>query len=378
MIMRQFGLGILAALLLLFTLVPAALAADLRTGSRLVVESGKTVEDDIIFSGVSVVIDGTVHGDVFALANTVTVNGTIDGNLFAFGANVDVEGSVTGTVVAAANNVLVHGRVGGTLVTGGSTLTLDSAGSVGRSWLAGGKRVVSAGHIGYSMLAGANRLSIEGQVDREVKAYVSDLSVAGSAAVGGPVDYTGNRQANIAPGARTGQVSFHQAQAPPNYVAMPRYGSYSLVVLKYVGFVLCGLVLFALFPGLKTTFPQVLREKPWQAPLAGFLGLLAVPVGAVILLATIVGSPLSMVVMLLFPVMIYLGQILLSFTVGRLVAGRVGVMRGWNWALLFVAGALVTTVLVHVPFVGWILAFAGVLYGLGGLYYTLLDRRQAA
>ncbi|HEY3366707.1 MAG TPA: polymer-forming cytoskeletal protein [Symbiobacteriaceae bacterium] len=376
--MRKFGLGVLVALLLLFTLVPAALAADLRTGSRLVVESGQTVEDDIIFSGVSVVIDGAVHGDVFAFANTVTVNGTIDGNLFAFGANVDVEGTVTGTVVAGANDVLVHGRVGGTLVTGGSTLTLDSAGSVGRNWIVGGDQVISAGHIGYGMLAGGNRLTIAGQVDREVRAYVNDLSIAGGAAVGGPVDYTSNRQANIAAGARTGQVSFHQSQARTNPVTLPSHSSAWFVVLKYVGFVLCGLVLFALFPGLKTTFPQVIREKPWQAPLAGFLSLLAVPVGAVILLATIVGIPLSLVVMLLFPVMIYLGQILLSFTVGRLVADRVGEMRGWNWALLFVGGALVTTVLVQLPIVGGILAFAGVLYGLGGLYYTLFDRRQAA
>ena len=72
-------------------------------------------------------------------------------------------------------------------------------------------------------------------------------------------------------------------------------------------------------------FPRVLTSKPWQAPLLGLAVIVAAPVAAILLLITVVGVQPALLMLLLYPVALYSGQVLLSWTVGRLVADR------WMW-----------------------------------------------
>ena len=378
--MRKLWLAILITVLLSVLLVPSALAVDQRSGSRLVIEQSETSDDDLVFGGGTLIINGTVHGDVFAFAQSVEVSGTIDGNLVAFGSRIDVKGIVKGSVISAADDLLIGGRVDGSLITAGSTVTVDRTASVGRSWLAAGDRLASDGNIGRGVLATANTLRIRGQVGRDLRAYVGDLIINGSALVGGPVTYTSDRQASIALEARTGQVTYHRVDPKAWYT--PRFlgtgWSFLSRGLRFAGFVLFGLVLLSLFPGLRTVFPQIMWEKPWQAPVAGFLALLAIPVGAVLLLVTVVGIPLGIMSLLLFPVAIYGSQILVSWSVARLVADRAEPLRGLNWAVLFLLGALITTLVVALPVVGPMIRVLGLLYGLGGLYFAILQQGRQA
>jgi len=378
--MRKFWLGLLITILLSLILVPTALAVDLRSDSRLVITQSEIIDEDLVFGGNSLIVNGTVHGDVFAFAQSVEVYGTIDGNLVAFGSRVDVKGTVKGTVISAANDLLVGGQIDGSLVTAGATLTVDQAATIGRSWLAAGDRLRMEGNIGRGVLAAANTLEVGGQVGRDLQAYAGDLTIGSSARVGGPVTYTSNRQAAIDPAAHTGRVTYHQSESKARYTPPFWYAGWSVLgrVVRFAGFVLFGLVLLSLFPRLRTAFPQVVWEKPWQAPVAGFLALLAVPVGAVLLMVTVVGLPLGITSLLVFPVAVYGSQILVSWSVATLVADRAEPLHGLNWAVLFLLGALVTTLLVALPVVGPIIRFLGLLYGLGGLYFAVLQQRPQA
>ncbi|MGE5673613.1 MAG: hypothetical protein ACM3XM_06950 [Mycobacterium leprae] len=375
--MRKFVYGILIALLLSVGLAPSALAMEQRTGSRVAVEQSESIDDDLILSGTTVTINGAVHGDVFAFAQSVEVNGTIDGNLITAGSNIDIKGTVKGSVYGAGSDMLVRGRIDGTLVSVGDRVNINEGASVGRSWIGFGKMLSNMGDIGRGILTGSSLLNIGGHVGREVKTW-GDLVIGDHAVVNGPVDYTSGAQAIIRPGAHTGPVTFHPAKSSAMRTPWSVGSELWHIVLKLCAFLLFGLALLALFPGLKSSFPQAVRSKPWEAPLAGFLALLAVPVGAIVLLITVVGIPFGITALLLFPVAIYVGQILLSWTVADLLANQIGSLRSLNWVVLFALGALLTTVLTALPVVGVALGFIAVIYGLGGLWFALPRRRKAA
>lgn len=209
-----------------------------------------------------------------------------------------------------------------------------------------------------------------------MRASATALDLASTAVVKGPLTYWSKNQARIATGAQVGEV---RHQVPADYTKAdfgPWYLSPWLIALKFGGFLIVGLLLLTLFPRLRTSFPSLIARKPWQAPLAGFLALIAVPIGAVILMLTVIGLPLGIVTLLFYPVMIYAGQVLVAWAAGRLLADRVPGLREQNWAVLFILGALITTVLTMVPVVGGVVAFAALLYGLGGLYFTAADRKE--
>ncbi|MDB4893913.1 MAG: hypothetical protein JWN15_175 [Firmicutes bacterium] len=375
--MRRLLISLLLAMTLLVAVVPSAMAIEYRQGNAITVGKTETIEDDLIVSGSAVTIDGTVNGDVFAAADTVLVNGTINGNLFAAGRVIDVKGTISGTAATAGQQVLVQGRIGGNLLAAGSTVTLLQSGSVGRSLIGAGDTVEQYGAVERGVAVAGSKLMIAGRVGREVRAASGSLDVASTAVVKGPLTYWSNSAARIAAGSQVGEVR-HEVTAGATMADVgPWYRSPWLIGLKFGGFLIVGLALLALFPRLRASFPGLIVRKPWQAPLAGFLALIAIPIAAVILMITVIGAPLGIVTVLLYPVIIYAGQVLVAWAAGRLLADRVPGLRRQSWAALFILGALITTVLTQLPIVGSVVAFGALLYGMGGLWFTATERREA-
>jgi len=373
--MRKLFVGLLAVMVLLVAVASPAMALDHREAARVTVAKDEVVNDDMFLTGGTVWIDGTVNGDVFAFADEVLVNGTINGNLITGANTVEVRGVVTGTVLGAGNRIYVSGRVDRSLVTAGSDIYIDGAATVGHTWLGAGDRLALKGNVGRAVHVAGAHLTANGHISRELEAYVGDLRIDANAVVEGPVTYYSNRQASIDSGARTGPVTYHEVEyGSVNVPRMWTGWSFLWRAFRFAGFLLVSLGLLALFPSLRNRFPDLLKRHPWQAPLAGFLSLLLVPIAVVVLLLTVVGIPLSLLTMLLFPVLIYGGQILVSWTVGRLLGDTVEQLRNLSWPVLFLIGALLTSVVVAVPGFGWLFGLTALVYGLGGIYYLMTQR----
>ncbi len=374
--MRKVWMQLLLALVLVFTLVPPALALEHRNGVGLTIGQSETIQDDLVVSGPSVTIDGTVNGDVFAGGTIVTVNGTINGNLFVAARTVEIKGTVTGSVIFAGNLIAVKGRVERNLVGTGNTIFVDRGGFVGHSWIGFADRQENLGTVGRGMAAAGTTVKVNGQIGKELLAGVHTLDVLPGAMINGPVTYYSENPARIAPDARVGDVVYHSVSQPRHFRPARWFYSPWGIALKFGGFLAAGLVVLALFPGLRDAYPDLVIQRPWQAPLAGFLALIAIPVAAVLALVTIIGAPLGILALVTYPVLIYVGQVLIAWTTGRFLADHVEALQEQSWPVLFVVGALLTTVLMQLPVVGGILGAAAVFYGLGGLYYALIRRGE--
>lgn len=373
---------ILISLLTLMLLGTASIASaftpqEQPTG-HFSVGKNETVDDDLVLTSKSATIDGTVNGDVLVLGDSVTVNGTINGNLLVLGTHVELNGTVTGGVFALGNTVTVAGSVEHSLMAGGSRVTLTESAKIGRSLIAGADHLEQRGVVSRGMMAAGSDLLLTGMVGKELKAGGGHLEIASNAVVGGSVDFWSDRQAMVANGAKTGVITHHVFEKRLETFTKPWYLQPGLILLKLGGFLALGLALLAFFPRLRSRFPDAMTANPWQAPLAGFLALIATPIAAILLMITVIGLPMGVIALLAYPVLIYVSQIFVSWSVGRLLADRVSALQTQSWPVLFLIGALLTTILAEVPYLGGIVTVAMLLYGLGTCWLLITNRQQRA
>lgn len=212
-----------------------------------------------------------------------------------------------------------------------------------------------------------------GLVGREIQADVDQLILRPTAVVAGPVSYQSPSEAVVESGAQVGQLNYtyREDEAPASFHPLK-------LLRKFAGFVVVGLVALALMPVQRNRFTHQLRTRPWQALGAGFLAMLAVPAAGVLALITGIGAPLGVLISLAFPVAIYLSQVLVSWAVGQLLAERVGVLQNRHWVVIFLLGALITTLLTAIPVFQVAAKAAFLFFGLGGLWFLWATSRETS
>lgn len=374
--MRNVWAMLLLALLLVTTVVTPVMAWENRTGMIPRITANEVIHDDLLLTGESATIDGTVNGDVFAAVNTLFVNGTINGNLFVAANTVEITGTVTGTVISLGQRVLVNGEIGRNLVAAGERVLLGPDSAIKQSFMGAADYLEHLGAIGRGSAMAAGRIQITGTIGQELQAAVGRLEIASTSRIQGPVTYWSDFEAKIASEAKTGAVTHREriGNWRLRYEGKPWFFGPWQIVFKFVGFVLVGLVFLALFPRLRHIYPQRLFAKPWQAPLAGALSLITLPIGAILISLTVIGIPLGILTLISLPLLVYTSQILASWTVGHFLATQVESFKDLHWTVLFLLGAVATTALVQIPIVGHLVAWALVFYGLGGMYFTIVQR----
>lgn len=147
-----------------------------------IIEADEVIDDDVLISGESVVVNGTVNGNVLASAQTVTVNGTVNGDLFVTGGVVTVNGTVNGSLAFAGQALLLGGQVGGSVYAAGGSILLEPSADVGRNVLFGGfeMRAARGSSIGRDVVASGYQVLLYGYVDRDVQAEVEALEIEGT------------------------------------------------------------------------------------------------------------------------------------------------------------------------------------------------------
>ena len=174
---------------------PAQAAGIIDNGT---IPAGEVIYDDVVLTGQSVRIDGTVNGMAIAMGETVTINGTVNGDLLAFGSNVVINGTVTGNIFAGAQTVELKGKVEGSLFSGATSLVVDPEATINRNLYFGGfsANTKPGSKVGIDLFLGGYQGLLQGEIGRDVHASSAALEVSGT--------INGNLTADVAePGTAT-------------------------------------------------------------------------------------------------------------------------------------------------------------------------------
>ncbi|NQT31751.1 MAG: hypothetical protein HQ588_05395 [Deltaproteobacteria bacterium] len=376
-IYRGMGVLLLAVLLAVLTAAPV-LAFDGRTGDTVTVASGEVVDDDLYLAGSTIIINGTVNGDVLAVGSQIIVNGRINGSLIAAGGNIVVSGEVTRAVRIAGGTLEIKGNVGSDVVAAGGTLSLTSAANVGNDLVLGAGQVNVYSPVSGDIIGGGGDIILSSTVGGNVKLGVDNLTLLSTASIEGNLLYTGENEADIQPGAR---IAGTTAYKPAPMDQKPEGGMG--IVGKIVGFLMAlalGVVLVLIAPRRLTALTEAVRTKPWHSLGWGAVLLVVTPIAAVIICITVVGVPIGLIALALYGIAIYISQIFIGLLLGRLILGAFkGVGPVEKRGILIGAlalGLFILTLLKMIPYAGFFIGLAAVLFGLGAILVSEKQLRE--
>ncbi|MCK4387405.1 MAG: polymer-forming cytoskeletal protein [Dehalococcoidia bacterium] len=369
-------------LLVIFTTVPV-LAFDARSGATVTVASGEVVDDDLYVAANSIIIDGTINGDLWAAGNSITVNGVVNGSVMAVGRTVNINGDVGHAVRAGGETIIVNGDVSGDVIVGCSQAHIASTAKIGGDLLFGAGNARIAGLIEGNIKGQAGEIAISDEVKGNVDLEVESLTILPTANIKGNLTYTSEQEANIHPGAQISGTPTHnlpkveerQAKSFPSVL-------FSGIGGKVTGFLMAliaGLIIILLAPKQLTSIAEAIRSRPGPSAGWGALILFLTPIAAIIVCITIIGIPVGLIALALWGIAIYLAQIPVGLFIGRWIIGRFRSVEGKAIMVGALAlGLVILKLLRLIPHLGFFIALAVILFGLGAVVASERRRRAEA
>lgn len=359
---------------LLLGLPSSANAAEIRRGPNASVAAGETINNDLIVFGNAARIDGTVKGDVIAFVRDLSVNGHVTGDVIVFAERARVGGQVEGNVRAFSSSLWLDSGPAKNATVFAQHFDLDPRATVGGGMIAFAQTATLGGKVSSDLLFFAVNATLNGVVGGNVLFRGPRLQIGPAAQISGRLHAIGQRSPEIAQGAKLGQpleFEFRPPRRPRTFGA----GVFALrQVLAYGGAFLCGLLLIKLFPGLFAAG----RKAAQRVGLAMSIGALVLISGIVLVIIGVVlmisGTGAGIATLMLYGPVLYGSQVFVGASVGDMILKRSQVLGPSVGGLAL--GLLILRLLSNIPFLGFFVLAAVLLWGTGAICIALWDRTR--
>jgi hypothetical protein len=365
-------------------LLPLALQAQTADTKPVPIDAARdtstsTASRNVYSASGNVRLAAPVRGDFYAAGGRVTVEHPVQGDATLAGGAVTVRAPVGDDLRAAGGDINIESTVGGELYASGGNITLSNAAAVADAVTLYGGNVNIEGKINGPLKVYAQKVVLNGEVARDVEINAEEIELGSRAKLGGALRYSSNALFKTAEGvtiggkvtrgeAMNGRPDTHQDREWHGQMM----GSGSSWVGSVAGFVVL-LATSALFLLVFTVFSQRaaqgMRATPWPALAAGLAVLLGTPVLAMLLCITLIGIPLGIALMMLFPLMLLMGWIVGVFSIAQRVQRAIQkeAPTGTRTELIgfFALTLLLVLLLGSVPLIGSLILITILLLGTG-------------
>jgi hypothetical protein len=284
----------------------------------------------------------------FSTALAITAHAE-DGKSVFVGGKVTIDQAVAGSVHAAGGHISLEAPVGG-----------DAR-------FAGGKiRIAPDAVIKGNLRAAGGKITIDGAVGGDVSVAGGSLSLGPNARIGGKLRFRGghlhqDEGAQVAGGIDHVARNRHREEFTPFARSVGGW-------VWTLGLMVLAAVIAAALPSASNRMADQMRANPWRVPLLGLVALVLIPIGAVLVMITVIGIPLALVALLGYVALLILGYVCASVVGGKMfleqVKPELAAHRGWR-ALAAVIAMLLIALVARVPFVGGLTVFVALIVGIG-------------
>lgn len=321
--------------------------------------------------GGEVRVSRPVPADLYAAGGTVVVAESVAEDAALTGGKVDVMASVGHDLRVAGGKVRIDARIGGDLVAAGGDVSISSGSSVGGDVMLAGGDVRFAGQAMKDVKLAGGRLVLAGEVRGNARLYGQEIRLEPGAKVLGDLVYASKHPLSDQELALVeGNVRREDDPAGRNV----EFSTGWLHPAFFVSMLVCGSVLFLVFPNAVSGAEQAMRNAPLRSLALGLALLFALPPVAILFMITVIGIPIGFGLMLIYPLLLLLGYLCAALFVGHTAAqamkqsGRTGTA----WQIGFLALALVLlSIAANIPVLGGLLVFLAALTGMGALVQWL-------
>ncbi len=355
-----------------------------------------SLNDDVYAFGSNILVIEDIEGDLIAAGGRIEVKGKVSQDLMVAGGMINLGGDVGDDVRTAGGIITISGNIGDDLMAAGGQITVKNDANVGGELMVSGGTISIGGEvIGDALLSGTN-ITISGKINGSVKIDdVEELTVTDGAEIAGDLEYRSAMKADISDKAKIGgevkeTIKVKEVEvvskAPWAVFSATYFGS---KMISFLSLFVLGIILLLAVPKFFEKFIDRMKRTLGYCVGAGAIMLFGVPIGAliiflisIILFITLIGAGLGLlgiasnaIIIVLYALFIYTSTVFLSYFIGRMILIKTSLnMSKYGWKVLaYLVGLAVVVVAYSIPFAGWVIRFAGVLFGFGGIALVLKD-----
>lgn len=332
--------------------------------------------------GGNLTLEGAVEGDVRYLGGNIDIDADVSGDIGVAGGTISIRGSAGGEVSVTGGNIAIDAVIARDLNAAGGQIDLSAETRVGGAAnLAGGSLSVR-GVIEGELDAAGGRVDIYGTIEDDVEVYAREIEVHPGAVILGTLSVRGPNEPVVADGTVSGEVRYEYRRGVVESwdvdwgpdIPLPYNGA---VFLGAAG-IAAGLFLVLVFPSFTRKATGWQGERPVSSLGLGFISLALVPAAAILSIVTVIGAPVGLFLIAVFPFVIYFGYVLGVMGLARLLLTALGSQP--STLMLFGAFAGLSLILTATTLVSgwlWIAGFLATLMGIGGLMHALFSGSRA-
>jgi len=344
-----------------------SLAADFKVGEDLFISD--RINENLYTAAGRANISGDITGDIVAAGGEITISGAVSQDVFIAGGRVSILGVVSEDARIAGGQIVIHENIGGDLAAAAGEVSVMSNVKIGGDVFVVAGRLIFNGATTGKLSAAAGEIIINGEVAGDVNIKAGKVIVGQDAVIGGDFIYQAQEEAQISEGAQiVGEIKFTQRSAPK----VPGFLAPLLLAVSFMGKIILFLVAGLLAVLLFKKFSKNLVERSIANFSRDFIRGLGVfiitPIVLVILLATIIGIPITFIGGLMWILAISISKVYAGIVAGGLLAKwtKKKVIVNWKWATL---GIIVIQLIVLIPLLGWLASLVIFLATLGSISY---------
>ncbi|WP_027108389.1 polymer-forming cytoskeletal protein [Lacticigenium naphthae] len=340
-------------------------------------DRGSTVDGPGFFAGDLVEINGTVDGTTFVSGDLIRVNGDINGSLFVLGSTVQITGDINGNIYGAGQLIQLSGQNDGDAFFAGETVTIEQDAQVGRDLFVAGMNALFEGSVPRHLFAAGQSLTLNGEIGGNANLNSEELTLEDSASIEGDLRYESPNEASLSPSATVaGETIFSQRDSWDREWTYNRAERWEFILLAAVWSVLSALLVWFLIKLFSPHFwkdtVRPIGTQPLKTIGIGAVALLATPFIIVLLLITLIGVPMSILLMMLYGIALYISKIIVALYIGASIFRLFGKENFDKEVFLVLVGLIILELLSLINILDWIIGLIVILTGLGAL---ILSRR---
>ncbi|MCV2370943.1 bactofilin family protein [Roseateles oligotrophus] len=365
---------------------------------------------NVYMSGSSVHPGSPVEGDFLALGGRIVLDQEIKGDVMAMGGSIDVRAPVGDDVRLLAGDVRIETSIGGELNVSAGNIQLTKAAHVRQLAKLNGGKVLIEGRIDGPLRVNAQEIILNAEVNGDTSLNAKTIELGPLAKLAGSLDYSAPQELSRAAGATiAGAVTREQAgdgqrngrdrrlDKRSGDADWERNGehnwerhmdwrgpSWMAHIFAFLALLACAAVLLLVFPGFSSRAAAAVGDSAGLALAIGFGSLVGLPILALLLCITILGIPLGLTLLALYPVVLLTGYLVgvlfLAWRAKQQLFPALSDRPEQAFAMsiaLFSAALLLVMLVSHLPFVGGLALFIITVLGAGACVLELYRSRQS-
>lgn len=365
------GLGAgLMALALVWAPVSYSVAAEfvVPDESGNVTLSASETHKNLYVAGGNVLVNSPTTGDLYVAGGNITVEGSVEGDLTVAGGSIYINGSVGGDVRIAGGEITINNTVGGDVVMAGGTLTLTEKAPVGGDVYIAGGEVTVGGPVSGKLGVSSGMVTINSAIAGEVKITATEkLTLGEKAVLGTSANYKSWQEAEVRDGAQVGGLKYEQIARHDKRGGAAVAGVMTIgFIIKLLAMILAALILIKLFPKKSYQLVGKYIEQVWSNLGIGFVGIIAAPIVAIILLITAVGFYAGLMLLLIWLVWCFasvlVGMVSVGAWINQKLIKKAELTVDWQAVVI---GVVVMSLASMVPVIGWLVMALVMFAGFG-------------